>query len=482
MKNLLEALVSLSLICLGNLKIEEEKYDLIIEAEKYLSVYLWKDSTFGLYSNVSNPLNIFDQSDIEKQIIETKLRVENSIALKIKCHLWYTKLYPLTAICDLKDAPPNLKNIKFSIDEYIFTYKSKRIKFYSNKIEAEVKKIPFIYSDLQILDLDDKNDVYYLNFKTGLFYDTNLCVIEYYLNRYIHYLPLDKCDVKDRNMTCKITRKKIESFLWDSISNESYFTTLSFSSEYGVKVNYFDRFIKIIKKEKKKETVYVKVKSLLTYPVKPGSMLAYETNITDISALETIKFELKFIADKTQRKEKCYLKKNEDDKPLMLLCLIDHYAKNLTWEEHQDNYLLTELSCKYNFMMIYPKNETIITETWPGTYIMAKYPDTLDFTSEDELNFTVLNAFRTNITNPTLNPKSEYLNCEAPIYGFINCIVPKSHFKGEKSGYYYLHYTNFLGEQSIYYEVTPFKGILSSNIISCMIDRVFLFLILLIFL
>ena len=80
MKNLLEALVSLSLICLGNLKIEEEKYDLIIEAEKYLSVYLWKDSTFGLHSNISNPLNIFDQSDIEKQIIETKLRVENSIA------------------------------------------------------------------------------------------------------------------------------------------------------------------------------------------------------------------------------------------------------------------------------------------------------------------------------------------------------------------------------------------------------------------
>ena len=229
--------------------------------------------------------------------------------MKIKCHLWYTKLYPLTAICDLKDVPPNLKNIKFSIDEYIFTYKSKRIKFYSNKIEAEVKKIPFIYSDLQILDLDDKNDVYYLNFKTGLFYDTNLCVIEYYLNRYIQYLPLDKCDVKDRNMTCKITRKKIESFLWDSISNESYFKTLSFSSEYGVIVNDFERFIKIIKKEKKKETVYVKVKSLLTYPVIPGSMLAYETNITDISALETIKFELKFIADKTQRKEKCYLKK-----------------------------------------------------------------------------------------------------------------------------------------------------------------------------
>ena len=49
MKNLLVALVSLNLICQGNLKIEEEKYDLIIEAEKYLSVYLWKDSTFGLY-------------------------------------------------------------------------------------------------------------------------------------------------------------------------------------------------------------------------------------------------------------------------------------------------------------------------------------------------------------------------------------------------------------------------------------------------
>lgn len=59
-------------------------------------------------------------------------------------------------------------------------------------------------------------------------------------------------------MTCKITRKKIESFLWDSISNESYFKTLSFSSEYGVIVNDFERFTKIIKKEKKKKQYMLK--------------------------------------------------------------------------------------------------------------------------------------------------------------------------------------------------------------------------------
>ena len=98
-------------------------------------------------------------------------------------------------------------------------------------------------------------------------------------------------------------------------------------------------------------------------------------------------------------------------------------------------------------------------------------------------NFTIYGVISLIFDKLTLNPKLGYLKCElSRYYQTAQCIVPKSHFQGEKSGYYYLHYNDSLGVESIFYEVDSFKVILSGSIISFKIKKVICILSLLLFL
>ena len=57
--------ILLALINNINLKLEDTNYDLIIKASISTETHLWKDSTFALTTNVTNPYLIFDALDIE---------------------------------------------------------------------------------------------------------------------------------------------------------------------------------------------------------------------------------------------------------------------------------------------------------------------------------------------------------------------------------------------------------------------------------
>ena len=74
MKNLLFSIIILNSISKGNLKLEETNYDLVIFTQQSRDCFLWKDTTFALYTNLSNPFDFFDPLDIDKQIIETSIR------------------------------------------------------------------------------------------------------------------------------------------------------------------------------------------------------------------------------------------------------------------------------------------------------------------------------------------------------------------------------------------------------------------------
>ena len=73
MNNLLLLIIYFSLIFIGYSKLEETTYDLIINGEDIEDNIAGLTSTFVLETNCSEPEVIFDPSDIEKQIFETKL-------------------------------------------------------------------------------------------------------------------------------------------------------------------------------------------------------------------------------------------------------------------------------------------------------------------------------------------------------------------------------------------------------------------------
>lgn len=166
-----------------------------------------------------------------------------------------------------------------------------------------------------------------------------------------------------------------------------------------------------------------------------------------------------------------HAKKNEDNNPLLLLCLNGGSKGETISLNTFSRYYDDLLSFNYNFQISNSINETF-TINGLTTNIQAKYPDILDFSSNNVLNFSIFGFFGNYLGDIlSLNPKEANLKCEAN-WGIYQCIVPKSHFKGEKNGYYYLHYNNSLGGKSIFYEVTPFKVILSGNVISSKINRV----------
>ena len=55
------------------------------------------------------------------------------------------------------------------------------------------------------------------------------------------------------------------------------------------------------------------------------------------------------------------------------------------------------------------------------------------------------------------------LNCEIIRKIFLRCTVPKSHFQGMKSGFYFTKHTNHLNGKSISYEGKPVKVILDQS-------------------
>ena len=144
--------------------------------------------------------------------------------------------------------------------------------------------------------------------------------------------------------------------------------------------------------------------------------------------------------------------------PLMLLCQIkEENGLQLTMNEI-NNLNLSDINFNYNFILSYSNKEEIIIDNNIGDYIRWKYPDILDFTSKYDLTFTLYGG-KPFLEGITLNPKSADLECKSN-YPIVQCSVPKSHFKGQKSGYFYIYHSNHKGGKTIFYESNPFQVIL----------------------
>jgi hypothetical protein len=96
-----------------------------------------------------------------------------------------------------------------------------------------------------------------------------------------------------------------------------------------------------------------------------------------------------------------------------------------------------------------PKNEMIFI-----------YPEILDFTKEDILTVDYVIENPDSLTGITFNEDAEDLICETLGRRIKRCEVPKSHFNGKESGYYFTKHTNLLDGKSFSYEAPPIKIIL----------------------
>ena len=201
-----------------------------------------------------------------------------------------------------------------------------------------------------------------------------------------------------------------------------------------------------------------------------GTYVAYETNIKNIPIITTEIFTLPFVEINQDYwiENYCFLKKRNDDLPLLLLCNL--YIKKT---ENETFYTLNEVKdlhlpyihLDYIFIINIPNTREVITvkknnENYIRGFLNSIYPEQLNFTSQDSITFVVYSFFFS--FKIFLNKDSSELKCIVDNNKYAaSCIVPKSHFHGKKSGYYNILRLNHKGGKSIFYEINPIKVILN---------------------
>ena len=424
-------------------------------------IILGKNNFFSLGTNYYDLNNIFDNSDIEEKIyFNTTIKSfcyfsNNYFFVNVSCRFWKPKNDNIRLLCKLNEGLGNSDN-SIKMNPAIFSYKQYNIaiiitnSFNINDIQTR-KNIPFLYSDKQVIKIEEDKQYYELKFKIEE-YNNELLFLQSkdkkgdkedkYLNEFI----LEDCNVEGKDLTCLIEKDNI-------IQNLHYFYEMfelyyfvssigpyKFSNVLNIEINY---------NFPPKEDVFVGITKLLQNNLDSMNYIPYETNITSISNVNTDFFSY----ETSNGLYSCKLKKSTK-KPLLFLCFLKNNGTNSSLGTNTE-VILNNLHIKYNFRIQPVNNSEIFTIKNEGSKILIRYPIKLDFTKNDLIPIYFIMSKPENIRGIKLNPDSKELDCGHPDEIVKRCLVPKSHFDGKKNGYYYTYYLNGENKLNIFYDISP---------------------------
>ena len=400
--------------------------------------------------------NLFNASDLEENsAFNTTIITDKNEKAEVTCRLWKPIDEKLNMFCKLYTTfSPNRYNYKISSGS--FKYKDKYINIISHASELRFEQvdevIPFLYSSKQVLNIEETTDIYELKYNIVEYHGETL-FIPFEKDSFI----FDKCSVEGKELICKITKEEIEEiayynglkydiFLYRPNSSVKSTLGLSFSN-YGFYINY----------PLKKKDIYVKITKLLTSEVDSNDLITYETNVSNISNVNSDGFDLDLTNETNIR---CLLKKTEN-MPLLMNCKV--FGKEIfSLGEIKNRIELNNINIKYNFYIEPVINEEICKIGGESADIIATFPKSLDFTLNDSLTIDYL-MIKENFKGIKLNPNEKELQC-IDIEDGKRCTVHKSHFFNKISGYYYTYQLNYLNNYVPYYGISPIKVTLPKEI------------------
>ena len=435
----------------------------IIKEDNDKNIQMGQYGTLYFTTNYTDTENIFNISDIEEKTkFEAFVVDDKNNKYQTVCRLWKPENEKIRIICNLDVNMKNhVQNIK--LNDKIFEYEHYDIEIYSETfiiVEQYDYKIPFLYSDKQIINLDNNKEIYDLKFKIDSFDDDSL----YLQGIKSNYAILDNYEINNKELICHIEKETLESII--SNKNE-IFKLRTINDNIGIIT--FNLVLNIIINplDTTKEDIYLEIKDLLEETIEAGSSFAFTTNITQISILNSYSFNLSFsTADK-----KCYFKKAIIGN-LMLIC--ESNKEEIIYLNTIDKEIqLNDIHYKYNFRIQPGKISSKITIEKYGTQIDFVSPEIFNLTSisiNDTLIIRYIMSSPTDSINIKLNPdSSDNLNCEN-LLGMKKCFIPLNHFLDKETGYYYTYHSNHLNKYSIYYDANPIKIILPEKIIKLDIE------------
>ena len=431
------------------------------EEKKDITVYLIRiyEKNIGRKGTVVLEVDRLDESldftDTSKTTYFKANISNNETSYNVDCGFWKANGERLYVFCNVDEKIPSgqyeidFKQVpKINYKNYIINlvYPPYSTTFEFTKSD---KDIIDLYSDKQTIIVEERKDTYDLKFKI-------VCYEKIYI-LISSYLPLD-CSKENDELKCPISKSQLESILTKKES-QIYISYLNYLGQFRgfplvprVDVKY-DSIQKI--------DLYIGITKLISNIAEHDTMIAYETNITEISNVITglSTFSLTFMnTEKASQNSSCCFRKYNNDSPLLIVCFIHNEGKN--WlDEISEEKVFNDLNIKYNFR-IQPVNneERLYYKGETGTFIFFLYPEILDFTNSDSLTIDYVMEHPKELTGITFNEDAGDLSCRN-IGSIKRCIVPKSHFKGKKEGYYFTKHNNHLDGKTTSYEGTPIKVI-----------------------
>ena len=394
-----------------------------------------------------NDTGIFNLSTIENDSLFTTEVESDGDNFNAFCKLWISSDSKIHLFCNfgLHNFTSGYQYIKISKKPFEHNNKNIWIIFPENSFQ--VKKldfiIPFLYSDKQEINIDDKTELYELKFKFEAYNKDPLYI--YGSNN--NYANLDNCHHDTKEITCKIPKEKLEEIL---VYKNEQFKIGAMNENLGVIS--FDNILDItIKYENvQKQDIYLEIKEIIGAKTEIGVPVGLVTNVTNIPNFISAKFE-----------DMKYFKK-VSPRPLILFYNytfeIDYYMKS----NYTKEVVINNIHYKYNFRIQPSKFEGRIRIRYKVGYILLSYPQELIYNNSEDKTYKIMiimddsNLRFTDLCliqyiRQYIYHRSPYLSCEIKNKMKV-CSVSKSYFDKRQSGNYYISYNDYL---NMYYDSPP---------------------------
>ena len=406
-----------------------------------------------------NETNIFNASDIEeKTSFETTIVIDNNTtnSIDVTCKLWKPIDEKLNMYCKLKN---NLTygEHSFNLSSSSFYYNDKKFDIIQNAKSLNLfqlnETLPFLYSSKQILNIDEKTETCELILKIGEYNNEPLFMQEGDSG----LIALNECTVEGKELICKIKKDTIEEFATNNGQKfDIYYFMLDNKDIILFNFNDYTIYDIYINYTLDKTDIYVEITKLLENNIDFGNYIAYETNVSNISNVDTKKFFTLKLS--TGNNIECLLKKTEEIS-LVMICLISKGGE-FSLGEIENQTIVENTNIKYNFIIQPINNTEKCIISGDGGIMLFAIQKVLDFTLYDSIiiDLAIIPSF--NSKGIKLNPEGNDLECTDIKEFYKRCTVSISHFNNKTSGYYYTHHDNHLNKSIIFYESSPFKVIL----------------------
>ena len=191
-----------------------------------------------------------------------------------------------------------------------------------------------------------------------------------------------------------------------------------------------------------------------------GGFFVYETNVTNIPNIDIL-FEFSWF-DLDERSGICRFLKG-GNKPMLLACELpslgydsDNIVKLI---ELKEEFIVNTFKYNIRIQPMKKEDKFTIESYYEETYIRKVLPEVLDFSKKDSYQIDIITEkYPDHLTGLLFNEAKQDLICENK-ENFKRCIVPKEHFEGLKSDYYYIM-RDYFNKKEIAYEAIPLKVIL----------------------